>query len=64
MADNIYYQLGAVVVGVTLFLIGAFCWSNPYPVMVAGLVAYIGQITYYTLPFRRKYAESLKRLEE
>lgn len=57
-------QLGPVVAGVTIFLTAAFCCPNPYPVLVAGLVVYIGQITYYTLLFRRKYAESLRRLEE
>lgn len=57
-------QLGPVVVGVAIFITAAFCCDNPFPVLVVGLVVYIGQITYYTLLFRRKYAESLRRLEE
>ena len=56
-------QLGAVVVAAAIFLSAAFGCRDPYPVLYIGLAAYLGQITYYTWLFRRKYAESLRRLE-
>lgn len=56
-------QVGVVAVAAGIFLSAAFGCRNPYPVLAIGLVAYIGQITYYTWLFRRKYAESLRRLE-
>lgn len=56
-------QVGVVAVAAGVFLAAAFGCRNLYPVLAIGLVAYIGQITYYTWLFRRNYAESLRRLE-
>lgn len=56
-------QMGAVMIAVAIFLVAVFACRNPYPVLYAGLAAYFGQITYYTWLFRRKYRESLQRLE-
>lgn len=57
-------QMGGVVIGVAIFLVTVFAYRDPYPVLYAGLAAYFGQLIYYTLLFRRKYTESLRRLEE
>jgi AraC-like DNA-binding protein len=61
---RILSQIGGVVVGVAIFLTGVFYCRNPHLVLAVGMTAYVGQLVCYTLLFRRKYAESLKRLEE
>lgn len=56
-------QLGAVTIGVAVFLPAALFSPNPFPVLYIGLTAYGGQLVYYTAVFQRKYAQGLHNLE-
>ncbi len=56
-------QVGAVTIAVAVFLPVALFSPNPSPILYIGLAAYGCQLVYYTIVFRRKYAESLHRLE-
>lgn len=56
-------QTSAVVAAAVIFLVAVFVCRDPYPVLYVGLVAYAGQLIYYTLLFHRKYIESVRRLE-
>lgn len=58
-----FRQAGSVVIAVALFLPTALCCRDCCPLLLMGLAAYVCQLIYYIILFRRKYAESLHKLE-
>lgn len=58
-----FRQAGSVMIAVALFLPAALCCRNCSPILLIGLTAYACQLIYYIILFRRKYAESLHKLE-
>ena len=60
---RILIQTGMVTAAVTLFVPVALMSGARWIFFVA-LTAYVAQLVYYTVVFRRRYAESLARLEE
>lgn len=60
---RIWIQIGMVTVAVALFVLAALTNDARWIFFVA-LVAYAAQLTYYTVVFRRMYAESLASLED
>ncbi len=60
---RIWIQTGMVTVAVALFVFAALT-SDARWIFFAALVAYAVQLTYYTIVFRRRYAESLASLED
>lgn len=57
-------QAGCVAIAVAIFLPTALSSRNPFPILYIGLAAYGCQLLYYTFLFRKKYAESLRKLED
>lgn len=60
---RVWTQIGIVTAAVALFLPAALM-SDVRWIFIIALAAYAVQLIYYTLLFRRKYAESLRLLEE